>query len=103
MRIYEMEEERRTEELTEVWERSVKATHSFLPDTAREELKKIVPELLAEVPHLAVIEDDRGAYGAGRVGTGDAVPCAGGARTGAGTAAAGIWHSDIWSFSAWDE
>lgn len=61
MRIYEMEEERRTEELTEVWERSVKATHSFLPDTAREELKKIVPELLAEVPHLAVIEDDRGA------------------------------------------
>lgn len=25
MRIYEMEEERRTEELTEVWERSVKA------------------------------------------------------------------------------
>lgn len=39
----------------------LKATHSFLPDTAREELKKIVPELLAEVPHLAVIEDDRGA------------------------------------------
>lgn len=61
MRIYEMEEERRTEELRKAWERSVKATHSFLPDTAREELKKIVPELLAEVPHLAVIEDDRGA------------------------------------------
>ena len=48
MRIYEMEEERRTEELTEVWERSVKATHSFLPDTAREELKKIVPERTTE-------------------------------------------------------
>lgn len=41
MRIYEMEEERRTEELTEVWERSVKATHSFLLDTAREELKRL--------------------------------------------------------------
>ena len=56
-----MEEERRTEELTEVWERSVKATHSFLPDTAREELKKIVQGLLAEVPHLVAAEDDRGA------------------------------------------
>ncbi len=56
-----MEEERRTEELTEVRERSVKATHSFLPDTAREELKKIVQGLLAEVPHLVAAEDDRGA------------------------------------------
>lgn len=63
MRIYEMGEgeERRTGELTEVWERSVKATHSFLPDTAREELKKIVPGLLAKVPHLTAVEDDRGA------------------------------------------
>lgn len=63
MRIYEMGEgeERRIGELTEVWERSVKATHSFLPDTAREELKKIVPGLLAKVPHLTAVEDDRGA------------------------------------------
>ena len=35
MRIYEMEEERRTEELRKAWERSVKAMHFFLPDTAR--------------------------------------------------------------------
>ena len=49
MRIYEMGEERRTGELTEVWERSVKVTHFFLPDMAREELKKIVPGLLAEI------------------------------------------------------
>lgn len=63
MKIYEMGkgEERRTGELTEVWERSVKATHSFLPDTVREELKKIVQGLLAEVPHLVAAEDDRGA------------------------------------------
>lgn len=61
MRIYEMGEERRTGELTEVWERSVKATHSFLPDTVREELKKLVPGLLAEVPHLIAAEDDSGA------------------------------------------
>ncbi|WP_125711172.1 GNAT family N-acetyltransferase [Companilactobacillus zhongbaensis] len=44
--------------LLNVWESSVRATHLFLTDTEISEIKKYVPQALAEVPHLIVIEDD---------------------------------------------
>ena len=62
MRIVELES--RTPEcldrLLEVWERSVKATHTFLSGGEVEAIKAYVPQALREVPRLIVGEDERG-------------------------------------------
>ena len=62
MRIVELES--RTPEcldrLLEVWERSVKATHTFLCAGEVEAIKTYVPQALREVPHLVAGEDERG-------------------------------------------
>ena len=62
MRIAELES--RTPEcldrLLEVWERSVKATHTFLSGGEVEAIKAYVPQALREVPHLVAGEDERG-------------------------------------------
>lgn len=42
------------EELTLVWEDSVRATHQFLAEDAIAEIKQFVPEALREVAHLVV-------------------------------------------------
>lgn len=42
------------EELTRVWEDSVRKTHLFLQEDAISEIRKFVPDALREVPHLAV-------------------------------------------------
>ena len=42
------------EELTLVWEDSVRATHQFLSEDAIAEIKQFVPEALREVAHLVV-------------------------------------------------
>ncbi len=61
MRIIEVEE--RTplliDQLTELWEKSVKATHLFLSDKEIEEIKKYVPQALNGIAHLIVTENDR--------------------------------------------
>ncbi len=61
MRIIEVEE--RTplliDQLTELWEESVKATHLFLSDKEIEEIKKYVPQALNGIAHLIVTENDR--------------------------------------------
>lgn len=60
MKIIEVEE--RTplliDQLTELWEKSVKATHLFLSDSEIEEIKKYVPQALNGIAHLIVTEND---------------------------------------------
>ena len=62
MRIVELES--RTPEcldrLLEVWERSVRATHTFLSGGEVETIKAYVPQALREVPRLIAGEDERG-------------------------------------------
>ena len=47
-------------QLTEVWQRSVKATHLFLSEEEIEKIKAYVPEALAGVAHLIAAENDSG-------------------------------------------
>ena len=46
-----------TEQLLEVWESSVKATHLFLSENEIETIKKYVPQALKEIPHLIIAEN----------------------------------------------
>ncbi|WP_182187268.1 GNAT family N-acetyltransferase [Pectinatus frisingensis] len=60
MRIIEIKE--RTilliDQLTEVWEKSVRTTHLFLSDSEIEDIKKYVPQALNGIAHLIVTEKD---------------------------------------------
>lgn len=49
------------EQLTEVWESSVRATHLFLSQAEIEDIKQYIPQALREVPRLYVLEDEGGA------------------------------------------
>ncbi|MDO4276234.1 MAG: GNAT family N-acetyltransferase [Eubacteriales bacterium] len=49
-----------TERLTEIWYRSVRATHLFLSDKEIEKIKKYVPEAIKHVSHLIIAESDTG-------------------------------------------
>ncbi len=66
MRIFEVEE--RTpllcEQLTEVWEKSVRATHLFLSDREIKEIRKDVPGAIYGVAHLIVAENGDRAHAA---------------------------------------
>lgn len=44
------------QQLLEIWERSVRATHLFLSDCEIEKIKDYVPQALNEIPHLIVLE-----------------------------------------------
>ena len=46
------------EELTRVWEDSVRKTHLFLSENAIAEIKQFIPEALREVPHLVLSVND---------------------------------------------
>lgn len=46
------------EQLLNVWEGSVKATHHFLSEKEIETIKNYVPQALHEIPHLIVAEDE---------------------------------------------
>lgn len=48
-------------ELTEVWGRSVRATHGFLTEAEIRRIRGDVPHALAEVPHLVAAEE-KGQY-----------------------------------------
>lgn len=60
MRIIEIQE--RTEmlinQLLEVWEDSVKATHLFLSNEEIKNIKKYVPQAISGVSHLVIIENE---------------------------------------------
>lgn len=48
------------EQLLKVWESSVRATHLFLSEEERNEIKKYVPRALNDVPVLVIAEDKNG-------------------------------------------
>lgn len=48
------------EQLTHVWEASVKATHLFLSEPEIAEIKPYVPMALQEIPHLIIAENEDG-------------------------------------------
>ena len=48
------------DQLLEVWERSVRATHLFLSAGEIAEIKTYVPQALREVPHLIVVWEAEG-------------------------------------------
>ncbi len=48
------------EQLTRVWEQSVKATHLFLSVYEIDEIKKYIPQALLEIPHLLIAADQDG-------------------------------------------
>lgn len=60
MRIIEAKERTSLliEQLLEVWENSVKATHLFLSDNEIEHTKKYVPQALKDISHLIVAENE---------------------------------------------
>ncbi len=45
-------------QLLEVWENSVKATHLFLSNEEIENIKKYVPQAISEISHLIIVEND---------------------------------------------
>ncbi|MBC3515870.1 GNAT family N-acetyltransferase [Neobittarella massiliensis] len=45
------------EQLLEVWESSVRATHLFLSERDIQDIKKYVPQALKEIPHLVIVEN----------------------------------------------
>lgn len=61
MKIIEIKNKnkRLTEQLIEVWEGSVKATHHFLTGTERDKIKKLIPQALDQVKHLIIAEDEK--------------------------------------------
>lgn len=60
MRIVEINERTPVliEQLTKVWESSVRATHLFLTDAEIENIKKYIPEALNNIAHLIIIESE---------------------------------------------
>ena len=56
MRIIEIQEGTTLliRQLMELWEKSVRETHLFLPDSEIENIKEYIPQALREIPHLIV-------------------------------------------------
>ena len=48
------------EQLLNVWENSVRATHFFLAEADIEDIKKYVPQALRDISHLIVAENGQG-------------------------------------------
>ena len=59
----EIKKDERTEnlinQLLEVWEDSVKATHTFLSNEEIENIKKYVPQALKGISHLIILENEK--------------------------------------------
>lgn len=62
MRIVDMEDRDSLllEQLLNVWENSVRTTHLFLAEADREDIKKYVPQILRDISHLIVAENEQG-------------------------------------------
>ena len=60
MRIIEIQEKTPLliRQLMELWEKSVRETHLFLPDSEIENIKEYIPQALREIPHLIVAENE---------------------------------------------
>lgn len=62
MHIIEVEnrDQKLINQLLNVWESSVKATHLFLSDDERNHIKEYVPEALGNIPVLIIVENEEG-------------------------------------------
>lgn len=62
IKIYEANEKPAAlvQDLLDVWEKSVRATHFFLSDNEVKNIKKYVPQALNVIAHLLVAEDKAG-------------------------------------------
>ena len=62
MKIYEVRARtsRLSEELLNIWECSVRATHMFLSDAEVNRIKEYVPQALGKVEHLIIAERENG-------------------------------------------
>ena len=62
IKIYEANEKPAAlvQDLLDVWEKSVRATHFFLSDNEVKNIKKYVPQALNAIAHLLVAEDKAG-------------------------------------------
>ena len=62
MKIYEVNKRPSilVQELLEVWEKSVRATHLFLSDEAVTTIKNYVPQALIDTAHLLIAENEAG-------------------------------------------
>ena len=47
------------DQLLEIWESAVRATHLFLSDEEVKAIKGYVPQALKEIPHLIIIENEQ--------------------------------------------
>lgn len=47
-----------TQQLLEIWEKSVRATHLFLSDNEIKDIKKYVPQAINAIAHLIVVENE---------------------------------------------
>ena len=64
MKIYEVSERpaKLVQQLIQVWEKSVRATHLFLSDEEVKAIKKYVPQALSGIAHLLIAENEAGAF-----------------------------------------
>ena len=62
MQIIEVQEKTDSlvQELLQVWEKSVRATHLFLSENEIVNIKKYVPQALSGIAHLIIAEDETG-------------------------------------------
>ena len=62
MKIYEVNKRPSilVQELLEVWEKSVRATHLFLSDEEVKAIKNYVPQALSGIAHLLIAENEAG-------------------------------------------
>lgn len=60
MKIFEVKERNPflSEQLIEVWEKSVRATHLFLSDNEIKDIKTYVPQAINEIDHLIIAEGE---------------------------------------------
>lgn len=60
MKIVEVDDRssRLIEQLLDVWESSVRATHFFLSEDEIKSIKKYVPQALKEIPYLTIIKNE---------------------------------------------
>ena len=47
-------------QLTDVWERSVKATHLFLSEAEIDQIKEYVPQAMQEIAYLVIVVYENG-------------------------------------------
>lgn len=46
-------------QLTNIWEASVRATHFFLSESSIQEIKTSLPKILQQIPNLIIVEDEK--------------------------------------------